>query len=689
MRRIWLVLTGWALLSVAPLAAYAAGAPLAARAGARSAPVVTFTNIADILPGLAVGSVAWGDYDNDGDLDFAISGQPGGASVTRIYRNNGGGSFTDIGAGLPGVENSALAWGDYDNDGYLDLLLAGSPPGGGTTTRLYHNDGAGHFENTGVPLIGVQYCSAAWGDYDNDGDLDILLSGDTGTPPPVTRLYRNDGSGTFVAIDPGLPGLYFASVDWGDYDKDGDLDILIAGDYGGRMARVYRNNGDGTFTIAPGVALTGMSRQGARWGDCNGDGYQDILLSGQMNDPPGGVSTQVYRNNGDGTFTNMVSVAGAFLGAVAWGDYDNDGDLDLAVTGRGASGAALTSVYRNDGGWAFNDIGAGLPPLEYSALAWADYDNDGDLDLLLTGNPPYMTRIYRSDGAPANTVPSAPTGLTKVVSEYSVTFQWNASVDAQTPAAGLTYNLRVGTGPGKSDIVSPLSNPQTGYRRVVGTGNAQQRTSWTLKMPHSGTYYWSVQAVDGAFAGSPFAVESDVVPVLASLASVDAQSDRVRITWYMAEPSGVTVYRRTANSGWIRCATLAPDGSGFLRFEDTSVEPGSRYEYRLGIPRNSEETFAGAIWVEVPISSPAFALEGVRPNPSDGDLRAHFSLPTAERATLEVLDIHGRRLARLEVTGTGHHIVNLAREGRFAPGVYVVRLSQGANVRSIRATVLK
>jgi hypothetical protein len=685
-------LLGMTLLSVALGTQGTAGAtgtrPSARPAGAHGTPVVTFTDIGAGLGGLAVGSVAWGDYDNDGDLDFVVTGHPGtGVGVTRIYANHGGGTFTDIGAGLPGVQLSALAWGDYDNDGYLDLVLTGTAASGAVSS-LYHNDGAGHFVDTGVSF-GLTNGSVAWGDYDNDGDLDLLIAGETGTYPPATRVYRNDGNGTFTDIGAGLQGLYFASVDWGDYDKDGDLDILLAGNVDNTsFARVYRNNGNGTFTDA-GVGLTGVYRQGARWGDCNNDGYLDILLSGMMDDS--NCSTRVYRNNGDGTFTNMsVSVAGAYLGAVAWGDYDNDGRLDLAVTGRGSlSGTPFTRVYHNDGNWVFTDIGAGLPAVEFSALAWGDHDGDGDLDLLLTGAP-FMTRIYRNDGAPANTVPSAPTGLTKTVTQDTlITFQWNASSDAQTPAAGLTYNLRVGTGPGKSDIVSPLSDPQTGQRRIVGMGNVQHRTSWTIRMSRSGTYYWSVQAVDGVFAGSPFGIEGSFVPVLASLASVDAQPDRVRITWYMAEPSGATVYRRTASSGWTRCATPSADGSGFLRFEDSSVAPGSRYEYRLGILRNSEETFAGAVWVEVPISSPAFALEGVRPNPSDGDLRAHFSLPTAAPATLEVLDIHGRRLARLDVTGAGHHIVNLARAARFAPGVYVVRLSQGPHARSVRATVLR
>ena len=228
--------------------------------------------------------------------------------------------FTDIGAGLPGGAGGSAAWGDYDNDGDLDILLAGFT-GSGYISRVYRNDGADTFTDIGAGLSGVAYSSAAWGDYDNDGDLDILLTGDTGSGR-ISRVYRNDGEDTFTDIGAGLPGVYYSSVAWGDYDNDGDLDILLTGDTGsGYISRVYRNDGADTFT--------------------------DIV----------------------------AGLPGVARSSVAWGDYDNDGDLDILLTGFTGSGSRISRVYENDSG-AFTDSSAGLPGVWLSSVAWGDYDND-------------------------------------------------------------------------------------------------------------------------------------------------------------------------------------------------------------------------------------------------------------------------------------------------------------------------
>ncbi len=140
-------------------------------------------------------AAAWGDYDNDGDLDIALSGDTGlTTSITRIYRNDGAAGFTRITAGLAGVKRGSLAWGDYDNDGDLDLLVTGRQPSFPTDlliTMVYRND-AGTFLGSGP--AGVEYASVAWGDYDNDGDLDLLASGNAPGGAPRTKLYRRTTS---------------------------------------------------------------------------------------------------------------------------------------------------------------------------------------------------------------------------------------------------------------------------------------------------------------------------------------------------------------------------------------------------------------------------------------------------------------------------------------------------------------
>ncbi len=135
---------------------------------------------AAVLTDVGNSSAAWGDYDNDGDLDLALAGSDaGGVRSSTIYRNDGGGVFTDIGAGLTGVDLCSLAWGDIDNDGDLDLMVCGAAGVGADECQIYRNEGSDTFVDVGAYLTGLDGCSLAWGDFDNDGDLDFAVAGGT------------------------------------------------------------------------------------------------------------------------------------------------------------------------------------------------------------------------------------------------------------------------------------------------------------------------------------------------------------------------------------------------------------------------------------------------------------------------------------------------------------------------------
>jgi hypothetical protein len=460
----------------------------------------TAFELAAELPGVSRGDAAWGDYDGDGDLDLILAGSASTGKVCRVYRNDAG-TFTQMDAGLPGVWKCAVAWGDYDGDGDLDILLAGDT-GSGRLSRVYRND-AGIFTDIGAGLPGVSTCAVAWGDYDGDGDLDILLAGDTGSER-MCRVYRNN-AGTFADAGAGLPGVADCAVAWGDYDHDKDLDILLTGDTGAEhISRVYRNDG-GVFTdIAAG--LLGVALSAVAWGDYDSDGDLDILLCGATTTAE---ATRIYRND-TGTFVSAsAGLPSVYDGGLGWGDYDNDGDLDVLAAGAYDSLHQRSYVYRNDAG-AFVDATAGFPALASASVRWGDYDNDGRLDVFLMGNdftPGRAARIYRNVQPTPNTAPGLPTSPSEHLVSSVATLQWLAADDAETPAAGLTYNVRVGTTPGGSQIRSAMSDMLTGFRRIVEIGNADHRAACTIALPDTGTYYWSVQAVDGSFAGSPFVAE--------------------------------------------------------------------------------------------------------------------------------------------------------------------------------------
>ncbi len=182
------------------------------------------------------------------------------------------------------------------------------------------------------------------------------------------------------------------------------------------------------------------------------------------------------------------------------------------------------------------------------------------------------------------------------------------------------------------------------------------------------------------------------VPVQVSLVSAEAEPDLVTLTWFAVAGAGLvaTVERRTGASEWEMLATISPDGSGRLVYQDRSVSAGRRYAYRLSYDEGSGLLVTSEVWVDVP-AQVAFALQGLRPNPSVGELIARFSLPSGEPATLELYDLAGRRLLSREVgsLGAGNHRLDLSREAQIRAGVYSLRLIQGERRAYVRAVVIR
>jgi FG-GAP-like repeat len=398
----------------------------------RAGPTI-FTNTSTALPAIAHSSVMCGDFDNDGKMDLLVTGiNSAYAGISQVWKNAGNGVFSNLNVTLPGTSSSSAALGDFDNDGRLDILLTGYA-GQDTNnspiliSQVWRNLGNGAFSNANVALPGVDTGSVAWADYDNDGRLDILLTGYSSNGP-ISQVWHNQGNGAFTNINAGLPGVFYSSVAWGDFDNDGKPDILLTGTTNGFIAgsltQVWRNLGNGTFTNLN-AGLPGVLHGAVAWGDYDNDGRPDILLSGYSSNGP---ITQVWRNVGNGTFTNInAGLPGVYQSSVAWGDYDNDGHLDILLAGVDVNSNTISQVWRNVGNGTFTNISAGLQGMSQGCVTWIDFDNDGKLDILLTGfdaasNP--ALALYRNNTPQKNTNTVSITSLNHLTNGFSrVTFK--------------------------------------------------------------------------------------------------------------------------------------------------------------------------------------------------------------------------------------------------------------------------
>jgi|GEM_PF-3105310 len=342
---------------------------------------------------------AWGDYNGDGNVDLFLTDID---TVNFLYQNNGNGTFNKVISGAiatdDGLSNSA-SWGDYDNDGDLDLFVAIRD----TDRLFYRNNGNNTFTRitNGTPVTdNTDARGVSWVDYDNDGNLDLFIVNKSES----NQLYKGDGSGGFTEITSGPVvtdnGNSSGGI-WGDIDGDGDLDLFIPNDGDGSSENnfLYRNNGDGTFTsVTSGpVVNDGGDSESAVWADFDNDGDLDLFVA---NDGPDGDAVNyLYQNNGGGNFSRAADIdtQGNDTEDCSVADYDNDGDLDIFIANNNSQNNAL---YRNDGNLNFTivqTINVVSDAGESEGASWADYDNDGDQDLFVA-NDEELNFLYRNSG---------------------------------------------------------------------------------------------------------------------------------------------------------------------------------------------------------------------------------------------------------------------------------------------------
>jgi len=414
-------------------------------------PFPAFTSVQPPLFGAPGGQTnGWADYDLDGDLDLFVGFR---GAPNRLYRNDSG-TFVDVAAevGLADEpETRASAWGDYDSDGDPDLYVGFANLD--IPNRLYRNDGGAFVDVAEAAGVGKSGTSRqpTFLDYDGDGDVDLFVA----FRDKPNTLFRNDG-GRFTDVTEasgiGDPRRT-VGVAWFDMDGDGDLDAFVANQNGDEDA-FFQNRGDGTFEDVaerlgmhqPGRAAD-LGSVGTAVADYDNDGDLDLFVASYGPDV-------LWENQGDGTFMNTspgTPLAGNHHSvAAAWGDADHDGWLDLYVNTFLAGEVEARDYLFRGGADGFVEETPDVMVARGSShgVAWADYDNDGDLDLALANNHAEATHpLYRNELAAAG----ADRALQITVTDPSGrATRAGATVVVRRPSDGFVTARLVDTGGGYS-----------------------------------------------------------------------------------------------------------------------------------------------------------------------------------------------------------------------------------------------
>ena len=435
-------------------------------------------------------SVNWVDVNQDGFVDCFISNGPAGGQNNTLHMNQGGGSFVlaqNDSIVLDNTPSDGATFGDADNDGDLDAFVANWY---NVDNLFYVNNGNGLFTKDNAQIISndLGYSeTAAWGDYDKDGLLDLYVTNSGGLRRNF--LYHNDGNMSFTKILSGTivtDNFYSRSANWTDIDLDGDLDMFVTNE-NSQNENIYRNDGAGAFTkLTTGPLLTnGRHTMSSSWGDYDNDGDLDVFLANDNN------FNALFRNDGNFNFVKILNdtvvktPSRSF--SSAWSDVDNDGDIDLFVTNAFAVGTKLLNYFyinNGAGGFTRNSSDAIVSDSAWSyGCAFGDYDNDGFEDLAVAtcryANIDQPDFLYHNNGNGNNWLGVTLVGMQSNKSAIGAKIRIKAIINGNP-----VWQLR--------EISSQSSYcGQNDMRAHFGLGNATQVDSIKVEWPLGNVDYFT------------------------------------------------------------------------------------------------------------------------------------------------------------------------------------------------------
>ena len=631
-------------------------------------------------------------------------------------------SMIEFNSGIPlaqGVGLGSSSAGDFDGDGDLDLLVTGfyySDTVNATyTATIYENTGQNQgsgtlnpstFQDVGAGLTGVGISSSSVGDFDGDGDLDLLITGGYQTSSGYAieaKIYentgQNQGSGTLGATtfqDVGaiLTGVYFGSTSIGDFDGDGDLDILITGnttEYSsptytfGPSATIYentgQNQGDGSLDpstfqeIDAGLDAVVFSASSVE--DFDGDGDLDLLISGSAYDPGTtsyDLATTVYENTGqnlgagilDGTTFSKIGagLTGIEIGTNSVGDFDGDGDVDLFIAGYSSAGR-IAEIYentsQNQGSGTlststFQSIGAILTGIEDGDSDVADLDGDGDLDIVYAGlrANPYarVTLIYENTGQNqgagslgSGTFEDIDAGLTDVDNSSVTTADFDGDLDIDL--------LITGANVGDADVSALV------YDNTSNNPIPVELVAFTVKRDSDGALLqWTTASEEG---NAGFEVQK------------------------LIGSAGSGVYEPL---GFVDGAGTTSEAQSY-QFR-TDALPAGLHRFRLKqVDLDGSVEYSDAISVQISISE-VYRLQPPSPNPTAGGAQIRLTVDQQQTVRISVLDLLGREV-QIPFAGTlSPQTERTIRVGdNLVPGIYFVRVKGEGFRATERLTIIR
>ena len=523
----------------------------------------SFVQTSDSFVPLYSGRIEWADLDQDNDLDLIYLGFSEGANEysTNVYENLNG-SFVLRNTALPDIRNGTFALGDYNKDGDLDVLLSGLGDLGNISV-LYENNGAYSF-SLKYSFPGLINATASWFDLDNDEDLDFLIAGvddNTGGIDPFVEkilVYENTVTNFTLIPDTNLPPCTQCSMDWADSNGDGKMDVIITGygeDNPGRT-NLYLNNGNKTFKKDEDATFKDVSNGDVKWGDFDNDGDMDVLLSGVSED--GNIIASVYDNTGgqlrEREDIQIKATGENWLGGTKWVDYNNDGHLDILVSGRGTSVLVLEYVFRlfkNNGDGTFEEVSeTNFSGISDSSVDFGDFDNDGDVDFCFAGITPIGPKvgIYENKliDAPmvANNKPTPPG-----IGGFSELLFFRKQVTLKWNSGADSQTPPAGLSynfylkNGSVSFATPTSNFTTGYLLTTNPSNGHAKRAILTDIPE-GNNAWAVQTIDGSKSASIFSAEKSFYQIHGpeTIKAEIIDVENIKLSW-LDNSSIETLYR--------------------------------------------------------------------------------------------------------------------------------------------------